>query len=277
MNCPFCGTSLTKVAAICPSCKIQLPEAPLFTYYAAALERDRSLAQPEKRAKLDDLVKIEAEAREKLLAEARERARLEEERAAAQRHKEAEEYRARQAIVVQEMKQKRKDFVRENKKKLSLLGVILTLGVASLIVANMVIKPTEPKPFESDSIRRDPCTALGFANRDLSSLIEITVDSNRENSLSNLDLARIRNQAEEIRAALFEQTIGQANESPQLESAVLNLHTEIEIFASTLSYGMTESELLTQSINPLRKIMVESKKICYSAGLSNEYEEAKKG
>ena len=70
MNCPFCGTTLAKVAAICPSCKTQLPEARLFNYYAAALERDKSLAQPEKRKKLDSLVQEESAEREKLLVEA---------------------------------------------------------------------------------------------------------------------------------------------------------------------------------------------------------------
>lgn len=277
MNCPFCGTTLTKVAAICPSCKIQLPEAQFFSYYAAALERDRSLAQPEKRAKLDSLVKVEAEAREKLLAEARERARIEEERAAAQRQKEAEEFRARQAVVAQEMKQKRQDFLRENKKKIRIFGFIATLVVISLIVASVLIKSETPKPFESESIRRDPCTALGIANRDLDKLIGITMDSNRENGLSNVELTRIRNEAEAIQAALFEQTIGQANDSPQLEGAVLNLHNEIGKFAKNLFDGMTETQLLTQSINPLRRISIQAKKICDTAGLGSEYEEAKRG
>ncbi len=277
MNCPFCGTTLAKVAAICPSCKIQLPEAQLFSYYAAALERDRSLAQPEKRAKLDSLVKVEAEAREKLLAEARERARIEEERAAAQRQKEAEEYRARQAVVAQEMKQKREEFFRENKKRISIFAVVASLVVISLIAASVFIKPETPKPFESESIRRDPCTALGIANRDLDKLFEITLDSNRENGLSKVDLTRIRNEAEAIQAALFEQTIGQANDSPQLEGAVLNMHTEIGKFASNLSDGMTETQLLTQSINPLKKISNQARKICDTAGLGSEYEEAKRG
>lgn len=74
INCPFCGSALGKVAAICPSCKIQLPESNLFSYYASALDRDKSLAQPDKRAKLDALVLKEAVTRKELLEAAKQRA-----------------------------------------------------------------------------------------------------------------------------------------------------------------------------------------------------------
>lgn len=277
MNCPFCGTNLAKVAAICPSCKIQLPEIQYFSYYMAALERDRSLAKPEMRAKLDALVKEEAEARRKLLAEARERARIEEEAAAAQRAKEAEEYRARQAIVAQEMKQKREEFLSRNRKKIRLLGVFTSIAAILLVGASIIFKPDPPKPYESNDVRLDPCTALGIATRDSEKLLLITTDSSLSGGISRTEFAQIDIEAESIQAALFEKTIGQANERPKLESMVIDLHTALGNFRGTIGSLMAGKGVVNSAITPLKKVILKSQQVCNSEGLGKEFNEAKNG
>ena len=145
MNCPFCGTNLAKIAAICPSCKIQLPDARLFNYYSAALDRDKSLAQPEKRSKLDSIVEKEAEARNAMLAEAKERARLEEERLNAERLKKEKEMRARQASAIEEARVKREQFFSENGKKIKVWSTVAVLAVGAAIGVTNYLKPEPPK------------------------------------------------------------------------------------------------------------------------------------
>ena len=75
MNCPFCGISLEVIAAICPSCKNQLPESNLLPFYSIVIERDKSLATEKNRTKLHDLAIQEMETRKNLLEEARKRSR----------------------------------------------------------------------------------------------------------------------------------------------------------------------------------------------------------
>ncbi len=274
MNCPFCGTALAKVAAICPSCKIQLPEARLFNYYAAALERDKSLAQPEKRKALDSLVQEESAAREKLLAEAKERARIAAEEEAEERARQAKVYRERQEVLAKEAKIKREEFLEKNKTKLRIIGGLVVTVIAAVIAASIIIKPEAPKPYESNDVRLEPCMALGLAAKDVTALLNLTLESNRESGLSATDRARIRNTTEEIQANLYEKTIGQTNNLPKIEDAVLNLYSALGAFPDSLNGMMTEGELIRKSTDPLNRIAIKAGNACKSAGFGKEFKEA---
>ena len=274
MNCPFCGTTLAKVAAICPSCKTQLPEARLFNYYAAALERDKSLAQPEKRKKLDSLVLEESVEREKLLVEAKERARLEAEREEKERARQAKEYRERQEVLAIEAKAKREEYLEKNRTKLRVIGSLVFVVVAAVIAASIIIKPEGPKPFESNDVRLEPCIALGLAAKDVTALLNLTLESNRDGGLSAADLARIRNSTEQVQANLYGQTIGQTNNLPKIEDAVLNLYSALGAFPDSLTGEMSEGEIIKKSTDPLNRIAIQAGNACKSAGLGNQFNEA---
>lgn len=277
MNCPFCGTTLVKVAAICPSCKIQLPEAQLFSYYAAALVRDRSLAQPEKRAKLDSLVKVEAEAREKLLAEARERARIEDERAAAQRQKEAEEYRARQAVVAQEMRQKREDFWDRNGTKVKLLSSLLALLLVGVFGATYFFNQRDLDDSISTSAQEEklePCVALGAAAKDINVLLNGTLERYRDGGLSAGDLKSIGRSAIDIQAELLSKTTGQTLNQPELESQIIYLGSSLSVYSESLRGLNSEEEIITKATNPLQKLTVRSQRLCQSKGYGNQFMDA---
>jgi hypothetical protein len=55
ITCPFCGENVSESAALCPVCNVQLPEAHLIPFYQLEIASDRSLAQPSKRARLNNL------------------------------------------------------------------------------------------------------------------------------------------------------------------------------------------------------------------------------
>lgn len=201
---------MVKVAAICPNCKIQLPDARLFSYYSAALDRDKSLAQPDKRSKLDSIVQKESEARTALLEQAREKARIEEERNARERAQKEKEMRERQAVILEDAREKRQEFLARNRKKFT-IGVILTAVLASVATGSAIIlKPDPPKvKISAPDIKVQPCTALGKAAKGTNSLLNLTLEKNRDGGLSATDIHLLGQVAREIQVSLIE--IGRAH------------------------------------------------------------------
>jgi hypothetical protein len=235
MNCPFCGTNLAKVAAICPSCKIQLPEQRLFTYYAAALDRDKSLAQPEKRLKLDAIVAKEAEARAALLQEAKERARAEEARLKIERELSAKEARLRQEEASKKARIQRQQFMTENRMKIQVTTVAAVIVIAGFFgVASYL----EPEPLKAKApqaeVKSEPCVALGTAARETNLLLNETLARNLDAGLTAADIATIGENARVIQSKLLGTTNGQTAGYPKLEEAILRLANSLSVYSQSL-------------------------------------------
>lgn len=264
-----------KVAAICPNCKIQLPDARLFSYYSAALDRDKSLAQSDKRSKLDAIVQKESEARTALLEQAREKARVEEERNAKERAQKDKEMRERQAIILQEAREKRQEFLARNRKKFT-IGVILTAVLASVATGSAIIlKPDPPKvKISAPDIKVQPCTALGKAAKGTNSLLNLTLEKNRDGGLSATDIHLLGQVAREIQVSLIGSTNGQTSGLPGLEDAILKLGNSLGYYKKSLVGLGSEEEILTKATNPLHKLNIAGQKACISAGFGGEFKTA---
>jgi hypothetical protein len=274
MNCPFCGTSLIKVAAICPSCKIQLPEAKLFSYYAAALERDKSLAQSDKRAKLDSIVEKEALARTALLAEAKERAEREEAQLAAERLKSEKEMRARQAAAVAESRVKREHFLAENGKKIKAGGVVAVLAISAVVGVTNYLKPEPPKvKAPIADIKAEPCAALGTAAKKSIVLLNKTLKNFREGGFSNSEISKLNIEARNIQAELVGTTNGQTLELPLLEDVIIRLSNSLGAYGDSLVGLKNEDDVFGKGTGTIHKLLVESQKVCKEAGQGNQFKD----
>ena len=275
MNCPFCGTNLAKVAAICPSCKIQLPEQRLFTYYAAALDRDKSLAQPEKRLKLDAIVAKEAEARAALLQEAKDRARAEELRLKIEREQSAKEARLLQEAASDKARIQRQQFMAENRIKMrvsAVAGVIVIagfLGVASYL---------EPEPLKAKApqveVKAEPCEALGTAARETNVLLNETLEKNLDAGLTAAEITTLGDNARVIQSKLLGTTNGQTAGYPKLEEAILGLANSLGVYSQSLEGLSEESEIIRKATNPIHKLAVKGQQACNSAGFKDQFKDA---
>jgi hypothetical protein len=274
MNCPFCGSTLAKVAAICPSCKIQLPESRLFTYYAAALERDKSLSQPEKRAKLDAMVEMEAEARKTLLEEAKEKARIEEIRRITEKAKDENDARLRQQAAAEDSQIKREEFFKQNGKKLKVIAVLGVLTIAAILGGTNYLKPESPKGAVAQAeIKNEPCIALGIAAGQITPLLNLTLEMNRDSGLSLLEIKSIETKARGIQVELMGTTNGQTQDFPNLEAAIIKLAGALGLYDNSLQGLNTESEILEKATEPLNNLAIKSEKACKSAGFGNQFKE----
>ena len=264
-----------KVAAICPNCKIQLPDARLFSYYSAALDRDKSLAQPEKRSKLDSIVQKESEARTALLEQAREKARVEEERNARERAQKDKEMRARQAIILEEAREKRKEFIGRNLKKF-IIGVIATAVLASVATGSAILfKPDQPKvKISAPDIKSQPCTALGKAAKEITPLLNLTLEKNRDGGLTTTDLYLLGQSASQIQVSLIGSTNGQTSGLPGLEDAILQLGNNLGAYSQILRGLGSEEEIISKATNPLNRLSIAGQKACISAGFGGEFKTA---
>ena len=277
MNCPFCGSTLAKVAAICPNCKIQLPEQNLFAYYEAVLARDKSLAKVENRTKLDAQVKIEAEARAKLLEEARERARIEDERLAMERLRESEELRAKHQAMAEEMRIKREKFLEKNSMKLKVGGFVLVLLIAGGLVAQYLIgskENTKIAQVASEDKKLAACVALGYAAKDTVELLNRTLEFNRDGGLTESKIKNLRMYSIDIQASLLSQTSGEAFSTPQLEATIIKVAGSLNAYPDKLKGLKTEAEILEKATEPLYQVIKKSQKVCVASGLANQFNNA---
>jgi multidrug efflux pump subunit AcrA (membrane-fusion protein) len=278
MNCPFCGTNLAKVAAICSSCKIQLPEQRLFTYYAAALDRDKSLAQPEKRSKLDAIVEKEAEARAALLQEAKERARAEELRLKAEWEASQKQERLRQAAASEAARIQRSQFMSENRKKIQVSAIAGVIVIAGVVGVGSYLKPEPPKAPKANApqieVKLEPCIALGTATRELNLMLNETLALNSDDGLSELDIVSLGNSARVIQSKLLGTTNGQTAGYPKLEEAILRLANSLGTYSNSLKGLDGESEILKKATDPISWIAVDGQRACKSAGFVNQFNDA---
>ncbi len=274
MNCPFCGTTLAKVAAICPSCKIQLPESRLFTYYAAALERDKSLSQPAKRSKLDAIVETEAEARKTLLEEAKEKARIEEIRQVTEKAKADKAARLRQQAAAEDSRIKRDQFLKQNGKRIKITSVIGVLVIAAIFGASSYLKPGLPKAaVAKPEVKNEPCIALGIAASQITPLLNLTLEMSRDSGLSPLEINSLETKARGIQVELMGTTTGQTQGFPALEEAILKLGGTLGNYKNLLQGLNTESEIIQKATDPLNNLAIQSQRACKSAGFGNQFKE----
>lgn len=274
MNCPFCGTSLAKVAAICPSCKIQLPESQLFTYYSAALARDKSLAQPEKRSKLDAIVEKEASARISLLAEAKKRAKDEEDRRLIEQAKSDKAARERHAALAAEARIRREHFFSENGKKIKVWSAVALLSAGAIVGIANYLKPEAPKrAIPVEEVKNEPCIALGNAAKQTINLLNLTLEKNRESGMSSTDIRFLTAEAREIQAELLGTTTGQTNGFPSLEEAILGLANGLGVYGQRLDGVSSESAILKKVTNPIHKLAKRGQEACKSAGFGEQFKE----
>ena len=261
-----------KVAAICPNCKLQLPDVRLFSYYSAALDRDKSLAQPEKRSKLDAIVQKESEARTALLEQAREKAKIEEERNAKESAQRDKEMRERQAIILEEARVKRQEFIGRNRKKF-LIGVIVASVLAVVATGSVILlKPDQPKAkVAAPDIKVQPCTALGEAAKKINALLNLTLEKNLDGNLSTTDVYLLGQSASQIQVTLIGSTNGQTSGFPGLEEAIIGLGNNLGAYGQSLVGLRSEEEILRKATNPLHKLNVAGQKACISAGFGGEF------
>ena len=264
-----------KIAAICPNCKIQLPDARLFSYYSAALDRDKSLAQPEKRTKLDAIVQKESEARMAMLQEAREKAKAEEERSARERAQKDKEMRERQAVILQDAREKRQEFIGRNRKKF-IIGVIVTAALTSVAAGSVILlKPNPPKAkVSAPDIKSQPCTALGKAAKEITPLLNLTLEKNLDGGLSTTDIHLLGQVAREIQVSLIGSTNGQTAGLPGLEDAILKLGNSLGFYKKSLVGLGSEEEILSKATNPINRLSIAGQKACISAGFGGEFKTA---
>jgi hypothetical protein len=275
MNCPFCGTNLAKVAAICPSCKIQLPEQRLFTYYASALDRDKSLAQPEKRAKLDAIVEKEAEARTALLQEAKERARAEESRLKIERELSEKDARLRQEAASKKARIQRQQFMTENRKKIQVTTVAGVIVIAGVVGIGSYLKPEPPKVKAPQvEVKSEPCVALGTAARETNLLLNETLEKNLDAGLTAADITTLGDNARVIQSKLLGTTNGQTAGYPKLEEAILRLANSLGVYSKSLEGLSEESEIIKKATNPIHKLAIAGQQACNSAGFKNQFKDA---
>ena len=278
MNCPFCGTNLTKVAAICPSCKIQLPEQRLFTYYAAALDRDKSLAQPEKRSKLDAIVEKEAEARAALLLEAKERARAEELRLKVEWEASQKQERLRQVAASEAARIQRSQFMSENRRKIQVSAVAGVIVIAGVVGIGSYLKPEPPQPPKVKApqieVKSEPCVALGTAAGELNLMLNETLKMNSDSGLSALEIQSLSENARAIQTKLLGTTNGQTTGFPRLEDAILRLSNSLGAYSNSLKGLSDESEIIKKATNPIHKLAIEGQQACNSAGFGNQFKDA---
>lgn len=278
MNCPFCGTNLAKVAAICPSCKIQLPEQRLFTYYASALDRDKSLAQPEKRAKLDAIVEKEAEARSALLQEAKERARAEESRLKIERELSEKDARLRQEAASKKARIQRQQFITENRKKIQVATVAGVIVLAGVVGIGSYLKPEPPKLPEVKApqveVKSEPCVALGTAARETNLLLNETLEKNFDAGLTAAEITSLGDKARVIQSKLLGTTNGQTAGYPKLEEAILRMANSLGVYSKSLEGLSEESEIIKKATNPIHKLAIAGQQACNSAGFKNQFKDA---
>jgi hypothetical protein len=275
MNCPFCGTNLAKVAAICPSCKIQLPEQRLFTYYAAALDRDKSLAQPEKRSKLDAIVEKEAEARAALLQEAKERARAEESRLKMEWEASQKQESLRQAAASEAARIQRSQFMSENRRKIQVSAVAGVIVIAGVVGVGSYLKPEPPKAKAPQiEVKSEPCVALGTAAGELNLLLNETLKMNSDSGLSAVEIQSLSENARAIQTKLLGTTNGQTTGFPRLEDAILRLANSLSAYSNSLEGLSDESEIIKKATNPIHKLAIEGQQACNSAGFGEQFKDA---
>jgi hypothetical protein len=264
-----------KVAAICPNCKIQLPEVRLFSYYSSALVRDKSLAQPEKRSKLDAIVTKESEARSALLEQAREKARVEEERIARERAQKEKEMRERQAVILKEAREKRQEFIERNRKKF-LVGAVVTSVLASVATGSAILlKPDQPTAkISAPDIKLQPCIALGDAAKKINSLLNLTLEKNLDGNLSITDIYLLGQSASQIQVSLIGSTNGQTSGFPGIEGAIIGLGNNLGAYSQVLEGLRSEEEILRKATNPLHKLNIAGQKACISAGFGGQFKTA---
>jgi hypothetical protein len=275
MNCPFCGIGLSQVAAICPSCKSQLPEAKLIAYYAAAIARDRSMALPENRNRLDSIVKKEAVVREKLLNEARERAKIEEDHARAESMRRSREIEERFAAEAAEARLRRSQFFERNRKKLIAVGIATTFGVGSLVATIILLQPEKiPVAVPKSEQRSQPCVALGNAAKQSNILLNKTLDDFRDSGLSGLEISALGESAKDIQSELFSSTIGQANDLPEVEGSILIFSNSLGAFGRSLVGLNSESMILSKATGPVHEAAKNAQQICISSGFKDQFNNA---
>ena len=274
MNCPFCGSNLAKVSAICPGCKTQLPEQHLFAYYEAALVRDKSLALVENRSKLDSQVKREAEARAKLLAEAREKAKIEEAAQNAEREQRDKEYRERVAIAQKEAQARRDEFFAKNSKKLRMGGMLIALLIVGGIGVNSVLQPDPPKPYDVNVGRVAPCVALGHAAKSINLLLNDTLEANREAGLSDSEIKKLWSTAQDIQLKLLDETVGQTEAYPKLEDAIMTLGNKLSVYGDSIRGMQNESQLILQGTDPVHELAKAGLTACEKAGFAKQFLDA---
>ena len=275
MSCPFCGTGLSTVAAICPSCKNQLPEAHLIPYYSAALARNKTLAQADRRAELDAIVKKEAAARSTLLNEARERARIEEERARVESLRKADELQTRYAAEAAEARLRREAFFTLNRNKLIAWGLAAIVCVTALVVTiNMLRQEAIGIAASEPEIRVQPCIALGNAAKDSITLLNNTLDGFRDGGLAAAEIKALGESARNIQTELLSSTIGQANELPEVEGSVISFANVLATFEKSLVGLESESMILSKATGPVHEVAKEAEQVCKSSGFYKQFNEA---
>ena len=274
MNCPFCGSSLAKVSAICPGCKTQLPEQHLFAYYEAALARDKSLALTENRSKLDSQVKREAEARAKLLAEAREKARIEEAAQNAEREQRDKEYREQVAIAQKEAKAKRDEFIARNSKKMIVTGILLVVVIVSGIGINSAIQPEPPKPYDVNIGRVAPCIALGNAAKSINLLLNDTLKANTDAGLNDSEVKKLASKAQDIQVKLLDESVGQTEDYPKLEAVILALGNKLSVYGDSIKGMQSESQLISRGTDPVHELAKAGLTACEKAGFAKQFLDA---
>lgn len=265
---------MAKVSAICPGCKIQLPDQQLFSYYEAVLSRDKSLAKIENRSKLDAQVKLEADARAKLLAQARERAKIEAEEQAAERQRRDAEYRERVAQSQKEAQVRRAVFIEKNSRKIKLGSVLVVLVAVAAIGIGIALKPEPPKPFDVNEGKVAPCTALGTAGKEINILLNDTLEQNRDGGLSANEIKILWSRAQDIQLKLLNDTIGQTQDLPELEGVILPLGNSLSVYGDSIRDLKSESEIISKGTEPVHKLAVSAKKACDAAGYSKQFNDA---
>jgi len=275
MSCPFCGTGLSTVAAICPSCKNQLPEAHLIPYYSAALARDKTLAQADRRAELDAIVKTEAAARSTLLNEARERARIEEERERVERLRKADELRTHYVAEAAEARLRREAFVTRNRNKLIAWGTAAIVSVIALVMTINMLRPDAIGIAASEpEVRVQPCIALGNAAKGSITLLNNTLDGFRDGGLSPIEIMELGESAKNIQTELLTSTIGQANDLPEVEGSVLSFANVLGTFENSLAGLDSESMILSRATGPVHEVAKEAEQVCKASGFYKQFNEA---
>ena len=274
MNCPFCGSNLVKVSAICPGCKIQLPEQNLFPYYDAALARDKSLSKPENRSKLDAQVKVEAEARANLLQVAHEKARIEAVKQEEQRLRQINEDKERVAKAHKEAQLKRAVFLEKNKGKIKLYSVLAIVLVLSVIAVSIALMPKPPKPYDVNEGKVQPCIALGAAAKGVSELVSKTLEENQNGGLDSNEISGLSISAQKISSKLFDETIGQTQNYPEIEGVIVALVNELNAYGVALNNLKSEAEVVAKVTKPVFKLAKSGESACKAQGFSNLFNQA---
>ena len=263
------------MAAICPNCKIQLPDSQLFNYYAAALDRDKSLAQPENRAKLDSQVEKEARLRAKLLEEARGRARIADELAMQERERVEKEQRERMKAEAALAQARRDEFFTANGPKLKKYSaaavalVIIFVGSTSYFNSR---KPIDTAPNSDGKIQ--PCIALGISSRDSNNMLNQTLENFRSGGISSSEIKNLDEKAKNIQAYLYGVTTGQANDLPEIEGSILMLSNSLGEYSKSLAGINTESQLIRVATDPIHELSVAAQKSCAAAGFAKQFNDA---